>query len=128
MIVSDFPASAAAVFTRNVVQAAPIRLARKHLRSSGGVASAILVNAGNANCATRTGDSVAEVSCKAVAGALRVKPKYVLPASTGVIGVELDPNLLTDAIPKLVAALAPERFQAVAECILTTDTRVKICF
>ncbi len=125
LIVSDRPAHAAAVFTQNVVQAAPVQLCRKHLRESGGKASAILVNAGNANCATRTGERVALSSCKAVAKALGTKTKYVLPASTGVIGVELDENLLIKAIPKLVGNLSDGNFMAVAQAITTTDTRVK---
>ena len=126
LIVSDQPASAAAVFTTNMVQAAPVILARKHLKSSKGTVSAVLVNAGNANCATRSGDRVALASVKAVAKSLGAKAQHVLPASTGVIGVELDPKLLTDIIPRLAAALAPENFEAVAQAMLTTDTRVKI--
>lgn len=125
LIVSDRPAHAAAVFTQNVVQAAPVQLCRKHLRSSGGVVSAILVNAGNANCATRTGERVALSSCKAAAKALRTKTEYVLPASTGVIGVELDENLLTAAVPKLVENLSGGNFTAVAQAMMTTDTRIK---
>lgn len=126
LIVSDTPAQAAALFTRNVVQAAPVRLARHHLKSGKGNIAAVLINAGNANCATRTGDQVALASCKAVAKALRSKPKYVLPASTGVIGVELDGKLLTGAVPELTARLSPDNFHAVARAILTTDTRVKV--
>ncbi len=125
LIVSDRPAHAAAVFTQNVVQAAPVQLCRKHLRSSGGVASAILVNAGNANCATRTGERVALASCKAVAKALRTKTEYILPSSTGVIGVELDETLLTKAVPRLVENLSGGNFAAVAGAIMTTDTRAK---
>ncbi|MBV9268977.1 MAG: bifunctional ornithine acetyltransferase/N-acetylglutamate synthase, partial [Acidobacteriaceae bacterium] len=124
LIVSDQPAEAAAVFTTNMVQAAPVRLARKHLKR--GKLRAILVNAGNANCATRTGDRVAAASCKAVAKALKTKTEFVMPASTGVIGVELDPKLLTAPIPKLVSALSPDNFEAVAKTIMTTDTRVKV--
>src|ERR1700722_5192712 len=59
LIVSDVPAVAAAVFTQNRVVAAPVTLAMKNLSKSKGRARAILVNAGNANCATRTGDQVA---------------------------------------------------------------------
>lgn len=125
LIVADRPAHAAAVFTQNVVRAAPVQLCRKHLRSSGGKVSAVLVNAGNANCATRTGDAVALSSCKAVAKALGTKTKYVLPASTGVIGVELNENLLINAVPKLVKNLSGENFMAVAQAMMTTDTRVK---
>ncbi len=126
LIVSDYPAQAAAVFTQNVVQAAPVRLARQNLRTAKGRVAALLINAGNANCATRTGDKVALSACKAAAKALKVKPRFVLPASTGVIGVELDHKLLTDAMPELVRKLSPGNFAAVANAILTTDTRVKI--
>src|SRR3954454_10887098 len=128
LICSDTPASAAAVFTKNVVQAAPVILARKHLQASGGKVAAILVNAGNANCATRTGDAVALASAKAVAKALNTKAKYVFPASTGVIGVELDRKLLTDATPKLVAALSRNGVESVAKAIMTTDLRMKTAF
>ncbi len=126
LIVSDKPASAAAVFTTNMVQAAPVRLARKHLKSSKGKVSAVLVNAGNANCATQTGDGVARASTKAVAKSLDTKEKYVLPASTGVIGVDLDAKLLTDVVPTLVGKLSPHAFESVARAIMTTDTRLKI--
>jgi glutamate N-acetyltransferase/amino-acid N-acetyltransferase len=128
LICSDAPAAAAAVFTKNVVQAAPVTLARKHLRASGGKVTAILVNAGNANCATRTGDAVALASAKAVAKVLRTRTKYVLPASTGVIGVELDRKLLTNAVPKLAAALSPANFELVAKAMMTTDLRMKTAF
>ncbi len=126
LLVSDSPAEAAAVFTRNVVQAAPIQLARKHLKSGKGKLTAILANAGNANCATRTGLKVALKSCRELATALKTKTQYVLPASTGVIGVELDATLLTGAIPKLIARLSPDAFQSAAQAILTTDTVMKV--
>jgi len=128
LIVSERPAEAAAVFTRNVVQAAPLQLARRHLKSGKGKVAAILVNAGNANCATRTGSKVALGSCKAVGKALKTKPQYVLPASTGVIGVELELKLIEDAVPKLVSQLSSAAFESVAEAILTTDTRKKVAF
>ncbi|HEX4168808.1 MAG TPA: bifunctional glutamate N-acetyltransferase/amino-acid acetyltransferase ArgJ [Bryobacteraceae bacterium] len=126
LIVSDSPAQAAAVFTQNAVQAAPVRLARKNLKASRGTVSAILVNAGNANCATRTGDRVAVASCKAAAKTLRTKARRILPASTGVIGVELDPQLLIAPLPELKLRLSPDKFEAVARAILTTDTRTKV--
>jgi glutamate N-acetyltransferase/amino-acid N-acetyltransferase len=114
------------VFTRNVVQAAPIQVARKHLKSGKGKVTAVLVNAGNANCATRTGLRVAIASCKEVAKALKTSVRAVVPASTGVIGVELDPKLLREAVPRLVERLSPDAFESVAQAILTTDTRVKV--
>lgn len=122
LIVSVTPASAAAVFTTNRVQAAPVVLSRAHLEASGGVARAILVNAGNANCATRTGEKVAAATVRAAARLLRVKPQQVLPSSTGVIGVELNPSLIAAALPDLVAGLSPDKFDDAADAILTTDT------
>jgi glutamate N-acetyltransferase/amino-acid N-acetyltransferase len=125
LIVPDKPARAAAVFTKNVVQAAPVQLAKQNLKISKGKVAGVLINAGNANCATRTGERVALASCKALAKALKTRPEYIVPASTGVIGVELDAKLLTAPLPDLVEQLSAESFQRVAEAILTTDTRVK---
>jgi glutamate N-acetyltransferase/amino-acid N-acetyltransferase len=125
MIVSDPPASAAAVFTENRVQAAPVRIGRLHLEQSRGLVSAVLINAGNANCATRTGDRVALACCDAVSKHLHVPAAQVFPASTGVIGVELEASLITSALPKLTQGLAPNRFDDVARAILTTDTVMK---
>ncbi|MBV8830404.1 MAG: bifunctional ornithine acetyltransferase/N-acetylglutamate synthase, partial [Acidobacteriaceae bacterium] len=126
LIVSDPVAQAAAVFTQNIVQAAPVQVARRNLRISRNRVAAVLVNAGNANCATRNGIEVVRGSCKAVAKALRTKPEFVLPASTGVIGVELEEKLLTRIVPKLAENLSAEKFEQVAKAILTTDTKTKI--
>jgi len=122
LIVSALPANAAAVFTQNRVQAAPVRLARQNLKASRGQAGAILINAGNANCATRTGDRVALASCRTAAKLLRLKPNQVLPASTGVIGVELDAQLITGALPALASSLTDDGFERVSRAIMTTDT------
>jgi glutamate N-acetyltransferase/amino-acid N-acetyltransferase len=126
LIVPDQPARAAAVFTRNMVQAAPVKLARQNLKISKGKVTGVIINAGNANCATRTGERVALASCKALAKALKTRPEYVIPASTGVIGVELDAKLLTAPLPGLVEHLDAGNFQAIAEAIMTTDTRPKV--
>ena len=128
LIVSGLPASAAAVFTQNRVQAAPVRLSRRNLQRSGGLAGAILVNAGNANCATRTGEAVALATSKAAAKLLKLPPAQVLPASTGVIGVELDPAKITDALPRLCEGLQPDRFDDAARAIMTTDLVPKTAF
>lgn len=122
LIVSDTPASAAAVFTQNRIQASPVTLSRKHLKSSGRIVSGVLVNAGNANCATRTGDRVAAACCRAAAKLLRTKVDRVLPASTGVIGVELDAGLIVNALPALAARLSADKFDDAAKAIMTTDT------
>jgi glutamate N-acetyltransferase / amino-acid N-acetyltransferase len=128
LIVSGMPATAAAVFTQNRAQAAPVRLSRRHLAASRGLAGAVLINAGNANCATRTGDAVALATCKAAARHLKLPVAQVLPASTGVIGVELDAKLIVNALPRLVESLAEERFGDVARAIMTTDTVPKEAF
>jgi glutamate N-acetyltransferase/amino-acid N-acetyltransferase len=126
LIVSDQPASAAAVFTTNRVQAAPVRIARQHLRASRGRVSAIIVNAGNANCATRNGDEVALACCRAVAKQLKVPVAQILPASTGVIGVEMDSTLVVNALPRLFEDLLESRFPDVAHAMMTTDTVPKM--
>jgi glutamate N-acetyltransferase / amino-acid N-acetyltransferase len=121
LIVSGLPAVAAGVFTQNRVQAAPVKLCRRHLAASRGAAGAILVNAGNANCATRTGDAVALATSRAAARLLRLPVTQVLPASTGVIGVELDSKLIANALPRLAADLREDAFGNVARAIMTTD-------
>ena len=121
LIYSDRVASATAMFTTNRVQAAPVKLGRKHLNASGGKARAILVNAGNANCATRTGARVALECSRALARHLKVPVTQVLPSSTGVIGVELDSSLITNQLPALIEGLSPQRFPDVADAIMTTD-------
>lgn len=128
LIVSDTPAAAAAVFTVNRVQAAPVVLSRRNLEASGGVVRAVLVNAGNANCATRTGEKVAVATTKALGKILKCPAAHVLPASTGVIGVELNPALITNALPELVAELNAESFLNAADAILTTDLVRKVAF
>jgi glutamate N-acetyltransferase/amino-acid N-acetyltransferase len=122
LILSETPASAAAVFTQNRVQAAPVKLARRHLRLSHGVMRAILVNAGNANCATRTGEQAARAVCDALAARLQAPVEQILPASTGVIGVELDAQRIIRALPNLIRKLSADRFMDVAHAIMTTDT------
>lgn len=126
LILSETPAAAAAVFTQNRVQAAPVKLARRHLRLSQGHMRAILVNAGNANCATRTGEQVARATCDALAARLQAPVEQILPASTGVIGVELDSQLIVRALPNLIRKLSADRFMDVAHAIMTTDTVPKV--
>lgn len=128
LIVSDTPASAAAVFTKNLVVAAPVEVARRYLQASRGRMRAWLINAGNANCATRTGERVALECIRSAAKTLGVSEQEVLPASTGVIGVEMNARLIVDSMPELVASLRPDSFDAVAAAIMTTDTRAKTAY
>lgn len=126
LIAADAPASAAAVFTTNRVVAAPVDVARANLRAAKGRARAWIINAGNANCATRTGHSVANACVRAAARELDAKPAEILPASTGVIGVEMDGSKVTNALPSLAESLSPDGFERVACAIMTTDTRPKV--
>lgn len=121
LIVSDVPAAAAGVFTQNKAMAAPVILSKKNLAATKGVASAILTNAGNANCATRTGMKVALETTRALAKVLRVPATKVLVCSTGVIGVEMDGSRITSKAQALVDGLAAERFADVVSAIMTTD-------
>ncbi len=128
LIVADTPASAAAMFTTNRVKAAPVTVSMANLKASRGKVRAIVVNAGNANCATRTGRSVAMATCRAAGQALGCPVTQVLLASTGVIGVELDAALIEKAMPKLVKGLSASRFDDAAQAIMTTDLSKKVAF
>ena len=128
LIVTGLAANAAAVFTRNRVQAAPVHLCRRHLAQSKGRVGAILINAGNANCATRNGDAVALGTARETARMLKLPVAQVLTASTGVIGVELDGEKITAALPRLMNGLSPDRFEDAARAIMTTDLAMKTAF
>jgi glutamate N-acetyltransferase/amino-acid N-acetyltransferase len=122
-------ASAAAVFTRNRVAAAPVEVGRAHLRKSKGRVRAVLVNAGNANCATGAqGLEVAEQSCAALGAALEAAPQFIIPSSTGIIGVPLPVEKLVAAVPVVVAGRGGDvdSLKAFATAIMTTDTRMKL--
>ncbi len=122
-------ASAAAMFTRNQLVAAPITIGRKHLSATGGRVSALVVNAGNANCATGApGLDACLKSCIAVAEQFHCVFDEVFPSSTGIIGVPFPTEKLLAAIPAAAAALGstPADAAAFATAILTTDTRLKI--
>lgn len=131
LIVADAPASAAAAFTGNRVQAAPLLIDQEHLRATGGRVRAVAINAGNANCAAgQAGIDAARATCEAVAQAFDCSPNEVFPSSTGIIGVPLPAEKLINALPELSARLGSEsdHFQEVAEAIITTDTVEKTAF
>lgn len=122
-------ASVAALFTRNRVVAAPVTVGRAHLAASRGRVRAVLVNSGNANCATgKQGVVACESVCRALAGGLGVKPSEIFPSSTGIIGVPLPAQKIHAALPQLLAARGPSRDHAngFARAIMTTDTRPKL--
>ncbi|MBZ5697789.1 MAG: bifunctional glutamate N-acetyltransferase/amino-acid acetyltransferase ArgJ [Acidobacteriia bacterium] len=128
LIVSDAPASAAAVFTQNLVQAPPVVLSRAHVRSSADAMRAVIVNSGNANCSTGPGGMAASrATAQCVAKTLGCRAQQVVVCSTGVIGVPLPVERILKAAPGLAGALesSPRAFDGLTRAIMTTDTRPK---
>jgi glutamate N-acetyltransferase/amino-acid N-acetyltransferase len=125
LIFSEVPAGAAAVFTRNRVQAAPVMLDKERIKR--GLCQALIVNAGNANCCTGAqGLQDAKAMAAAAAHRLGIDEDLVLVASTGVIGNPLPLDRIERAVPKLVDSLTPEGFPDLARAIMTTDTVPKL--
>ncbi len=122
LIVSDTDCAAAAVFTKNVVKAAPIHVDLRHLAD--GKARAIIANSGNANACAPQGEENAERMCAAAAGALGCRAEDVLVSSTGVIGQRINVEAIEAAVPALCAALerSEEASDAAGHAIMTTDT------
>jgi glutamate N-acetyltransferase/amino-acid N-acetyltransferase len=129
LLVSETPAVAAAMFTTNRVQAAPVRLSQMHLRRSRGKMRAVVVNSGNANCCTGSdGYSASEATSRKVARELAaLDPSQVLVCSTGVIGLPMRVEKILKAVPALVRTRTgePEAFSQFTRAIMTTDTRPK---
>lgn len=128
LIVSERPAAAAAMFTTNLVAAAPVKLSREHVRRSGARMRAIVVNSGNANCSVGPRGMAASVAtAKKVAAVLGCRAEQVLVSSTGVIGVPLPVEKILNALPGMAPALGdrPENYAALTRAIMTTDTRPK---
>ncbi|MGB9197523.1 MAG: bifunctional glutamate N-acetyltransferase/amino-acid acetyltransferase ArgJ [Terriglobales bacterium] len=122
-------ALAAALFTRNRVVAAPIEVGRASLADTGGRVRALIVNSGNANCATgRAGVAACERVCGAAGKILGVDPSEIFPSSTGIIGVPLPDAKIRANIPELIGARSAsvEAAGEFARAIMTTDTRPKI--
>lgn len=131
LIVADGPASAAAMFTANRVQAAPLAIDKEHLRATGGKVRVAVINAGNANCAAgQAGIDAALATCSAAAQVFACEAEEVFPSSTGIIGVPLPVEKIVAALPGLAASIGAEsdQFQQVAQGILTTDTVEKTAF
>ena len=130
VLVESAPATTAtAMFTSNRVVAAPIEVGRESLLASRGRVRALIVNSGNANCATGpAGIRNCKAVCSALAGLLQVSPQEVFPSSTGIIGVPLPVEKVVSQLPELVAkrAATHKAVRAFAEAIMTTDTKPKI--
>ena len=122
LIYSEKPASAAAVYTQNLVKGAPLTVTKRHLAD--GRARAIICNSGNANTCNANGEYIAEKTCELLAAELGIAPEDVIVASTGVIGQAMSMEPFERGIPELVKALGADSAPA-AEAIMTTDTHSK---
>ena len=122
LIYSETPASAAAVYTTNLVKGAPIAVTKKNIAN--GVAQAMICNSGNANTCNANGVEIAEKMCELVAERLAIPADNVIVASTGVIGQPLDITPIANGIPALVEGLGDNCIYA-CEGIMTTDVKVK---
>ena len=122
LLVSDRPATAAAVFTLNRAQAAPVLVSKEHLAASGGTARAVIVNSGCANaCTGSVGMDDAREMADLTAGLVGCPSSQVLVASTGVIGVNLKMDKLRAGLPAAFAMLAADQGPQAAKAIMTTD-------
>ena len=124
-------ATAAALFTKNRVVAAPVEVGRAALLSTGGRVRAVVVNSGNANCATgRAGIQACERVCREAGKLFGVPAAEIFPSSTGIIGVRLPAEKIRAKLPELITLSARSPSQrgvlAFARAIMTTDTRPKI--
>ena len=120
LIVSDVRATAAAVYTTNLVKGAPLTVTKNHIAD--GFAQAVICNSGNANTCNANGIEIAEKMCALVEQATGVAAGDVVVASTGVIGQQLDITPISNGMAALTAGLSVENAGAAAQAIMTTDT------
>src|ERR1700683_589559 len=128
LLTSNATATAAAVFTINHVQAAPVRVSREHLKKSHHKIRGVIVNSGNANCCTGlSGFAASRKTAATLSRLLGCKRYQVLMCSTGVIGVPLRIEKILSAAPTLVKSRSsePAGFDQFKRAIMTTDTHPK---
>jgi glutamate N-acetyltransferase / amino-acid N-acetyltransferase len=129
ILVSETPATAAAMFTTNQVVAAPVVLSRAHLKKSRNKMRAVIVNSGNANCCSgEEGLAASEATARKLAEEIGdLDPSQILVCSTGVIGAPLRVERIIDAVPQLVSARDADanKFEEFSRAIMTTDTQPK---
>jgi glutamate N-acetyltransferase / amino-acid N-acetyltransferase len=129
LILAEGGAKGAALFTKNLIVAAPVEVGRASLRKSQGNVRAVIVNSGNANCATgRAGIAACKEVCGELGDLIHAKPTEIFPSSTGIIGVPLQAEKITAKLQLLTrsAGNSVDHFRQFANAILTTDTRSKI--
>ncbi|MBI1800889.1 MAG: bifunctional glutamate N-acetyltransferase/amino-acid acetyltransferase ArgJ [Chloroflexi bacterium] len=126
LVLSEADCACAAVFTTNLVKAAPVQVCKEHIAARGGQMRAVIINSGNANAVTGAlGAANARRTAERAAGALGIAPEGVLVMSTGVIGVQLPMEKVERGVTEAVKALAPDGGHQAARAIMTTDTRPK---
>ena len=123
LIYSEVPATAAAVYTTNLVKGAPLIVTKNHLEN--GIAQAVICNSGNANTCNANGIEIAEKMSELVANSLNIKADDVVVASTGVIGQPLSIESIAEGMQELASGLTDHNGLLAAEAIMTTDTKVK---
>lgn len=129
LVDADAGAMAAALFTKNRVVAAPLEVARASLLATGGKVRALVVNSGNANCATGPdGRRGCERICREAGTLLGVSPVKIFPSSTGIIGLRFPTEKIIAKLPQLISSRSPSQPAALAfaRAIMTTDTRPKV--
>lgn len=120
LIYSEAEASAAAVYTTNLVKGAPLVITKEHL--SDGKAQAIICNSGNANTCNANGLEIADKTSKLCSKALNISDNDIVVASTGVIGLPLEIEPFEKGMPELVKSLSSDGSDSAAQGIMTTDT------
>jgi glutamate N-acetyltransferase/amino-acid N-acetyltransferase len=125
LIYSEVPATVVGAFTVSKVQAAPVLVSKKNIRS--GLCRAVIVNSGNANaCTGARGLRDARAMAAATARHLKVPQGQVLVCSTGKIGIPLPIHKILKKIPEAVRRLSPHNLSRSARAILTTDDSIKV--
>ena len=120
LIVSECEATAAAVYTQNLVKGAPLTVTKNNIAN--GKARAVICNSGNANTCNADGIEIAEKMCALVEKHTGVAATDVVVASTGVIGQKLSLDPIANGMDALVSGLSENGGEAAAEAIMTTDT------
>ncbi len=123
LIYSEKKCSAAAVYTTNIVEGAPNKVTKKHLKD--GTAQAVICNSGNANTCNANGIEIAELMSELIANKLAISSNDVVVASTGVIGQPLSIEPIAKGIDELAEGLSVDGGANAAEAIMTTDTVMK---
>ena len=128
VVKSDGPCSAAALFTTNLVKAAPVRYDMALLERNPAGLRAVVINSGNANaCTGEQGEQATAQTASVVESQLRLPPDSAFVMSTGVIGVPLPIEKILAGVQRLPGQFAVANGPAAAQAIMTTDTRPKMC-